>query len=286
MSQYQKGLLIVAFGVFILSFDALLVRLASTSAWNVVFWRGLLIAFSLTITSFWYDWRKLYQVARCKRNILISMVLLSGVGMILFPHSIERTVVVNTVVILTSTPIFAAIFTWLFLKESIARRTWVAMIVVFAAIIVIMLDSLRSGGFSGDILALLAAINFGANMTLWRAQPAIPRVPVILLSGLIAAVICLPFATPLSLSTNNLAVVALSGLVQMPLALLLITVGTRYLSSPEVTLLLLIETLLGPLWVWLVLLEQPDWSTLVSGAVIACTIIVHSWLGLRSSERD
>jgi drug/metabolite transporter (DMT)-like permease len=144
--------------------------------------------------------------------------------------------------------------------------------------------SLASTNWLGDLFALLAACNLGGNFTLLRRYPRPSRVVIIGLSGIVIALIALPFAAPLSLSWQSYGVLAVMGLLQMPVALILIAVGTRYLPAPEVSLLLLVETVLGPIWVWLALNEKPAIMTFVGGILIVATLAVHSWLSLQENQ--
>jgi drug/metabolite transporter (DMT)-like permease len=276
---HARGLAIVVLGVFILSFDAVLVRLAETSAVNVAFWRGMFIFLSLGILLLIGGIGKVNP--RPVAGLLVT-ALVAGTGLVLFPLSITHTNTANTVVILTAAPFFAAVFSRVFLKEVIALRTWIAIAVVMAGIATIFAGSLTGTGLFGDTMALLAAITFGINMTLLRAMPALSRIAVTCLSGLFSCLICALFAAPFGLPATSMGVLLVSGALQMPAAMVLISIGTRFLPAPEVSLLLLIETLLAPLWVWLVFTEQPTTTTLYGGSVILATLLVHSWLGLRA----
>jgi drug/metabolite transporter (DMT)-like permease len=276
---HLRGLLIVSAGVFILSFDAVLVRLANTGAENVVFWRGLFMFLALAL---------LLGVGRRNRpNLkplpwLLANACVAGVGLVLFPLSVTHTDTANTVVILTSSPFFAALFSRVFLKERIALRTWVAISVVIAGIATIFSSAVSGGRLFGDAMALLAAINFGINMTMLRAMPGMSRIAVTCLSGLVACLLCAPFAAPLDLPASSMGFLAFSGLLQMPAAMVLVFIGTRFLPAPEVSLLLLVETLLAPIWVWLVFYERPSEATVLGGSAILLTLVVHSWLSMRS----
>ncbi|GJL82735.1 MAG: permease [marine bacterium B5-7] len=283
-SIHIKGLLIVTLGVVVLSFDALLVRLAGTTPWNVAFWRGVFIFIALGSVLLVRK-RGLGQGVHPVWGLSI-IGSLAGVGLILFPVSILHTSTANTVVILTSAPFFAALFSRLFLREKIPTRTWTAIAIVFFGIAGIFSGSLKAGGLIGDLVALVAAINFGLNMTLLRSMPNLSRVAITCLSGLVSCLLCLPLATPLNLPVMSMGVLAVSGLFQMPTAMVLIATGTRFLPAAEVSLLLLVETLLAPVWVWFILSEQPPLATVFSGSIILATLFIHSWLGLREQSRN
>jgi drug/metabolite transporter (DMT)-like permease len=284
-SVHARGMAIVSLGIFVLSFDALMVRLADTSAWNVIFWRGVFIFFALATYDGLVQRGKGLRIFTSMLGPSLMAGLIAGVGLALFPLSIMHTAVANTVVILTTTPFFAALFTRLLLGEPVARRTWLAIITVGFGVGWIFSGSLSGDGLVGDVLALCAAALFGYNITYLRGHPDLPRIPVVAASGIISATLMVPLASPLDVSESGLQVLALSGLAQMPLAMVLVSVGTRFLPPPEVTLLLLIETLLGPIWVWQAFGEVPGRATLLGGSLILVTLIVHSYLSLRDLHR-
>lgn len=282
-AQHRRGLMVVGAGVLVISFDALLIRLAAAGAWEVAFWRGALMAFSLGLI-----W-KLVGARSGRRGWTLqapwlTAVVLLGINGCLFVLAIMHTTVANTVVILCTGPLFAALFTRLFLGEPVALRTWVAIVICSGGTVAVFAGSLGSGGLAGDLAALAAAMNFGAILVLLRRYPGMPRIPLVGASGAVMATLSLPLGAPFALGMDSLAVLALMGLVQMPVALVLITRGTDYLPAPEVSLMMLVETLLGPLWVWLALGERPALVTLIGGLVMVPTLVIHGWLGLRASH--
>ena len=283
-AQHRHGTCIVTIGVLVLSFDALLIRLAQTDSWNVAFWRGAFMVLSLGLLLAVRHRHNTFVNSSDSKRIIIISAFLTGLGSLLFVLSVNYTQVANTVVILSISPLFAALFTRLFLREVVSLRTWLAIVVTLVGIAIVFSGSLESTNWLGDLFALLAACNLGGNFTLLRRYPQPSRVAIIGLSGIFIALIALPFAAPLSLSWQSYGVLAVMGLLQMPLALILIAVGTRYLPAPEVSLLLLVETALGPIWVWLALGEKPAITTFVGGIVIVATLAVHFWLSLQESQ--
>ncbi len=286
LDLHTRGTAIVALGVLLLSFDALMVRLAGTSAWNVIFWRGVFIFVSLALYDGLIQRGAGFMAVRDRLRPALIAGFLAGVGLALFPLSIMQTTVANTVVILTTTPFFAALFTRLFLGEPVPGRTWVAICTVAVGVGWIFAGSLSAGGLIGDVLALCAAAWFGLNMTYLRKHPDIPRIPIVAMSGVVAAILALVPALPFQVPVAGLRFLAVSGLVQMPLAMVMISVGTRFLPPAEVTLLLLIETLLGPIWVWRILGEVPGIDTLLGGGLILLTLTAHSYATLRQMKRQ
>ena len=283
-SSHGRGLLIALGAVLLISFDALMVRLADAPHWDVVFWRGWLIFLSLGVWMILSGQRlRLPTQRRGRWLIAASVVLLSG-NTTLFVLSVTYTAVANTVVILAASPFFAALFSRIFLHEAVPLRTWAAIAMSVIGVLVVFGGGLQGGSSLGDGLALLLAMTVGAQLTILRRFPAVPRLPLVCLSGAIAGAMAIPFADPFNLSMSSYWVIGIMGILQMPLATVLLTVATRYLPSPEVSLCLLIETILGPVWVWWILGEAVPSLTLVGGALILITVAVHASLALRAER--
>jgi drug/metabolite transporter (DMT)-like permease len=210
---------------------------------------------------------------------------LFGTGGIFFVTSVAFTSVANTVVIISSAPLFAALFTRLFRIELIPLRTWMAIVLAICGVILVFAGSLGQGALLGDFIAVLTACNAGGNLTLLRRSPDLDRMGLVSVGGIVMAACVLPWAQPLQVSAQGFVYLAIMGLVQMPLALYLIAQSTRYLPSPEVSLFIIVETLLSPLWVWLVLGEVPPMMTYIGGTLIVVTLVGHSWMGMREIKR-
>ncbi len=284
-TDHRRGTLLAAIGVTVLSFDALLVRLAAAPATDVIFWRGLFMAVSLAFVlrvarGRWIG-HSLIAGGRSAWILCLSM----GLMQVLFVTALLNTAVANVVVILTAAPLFAAVISGLFLGEWVGLRTWVAMAVCLAGIALVFGGSIGTGQWLGDLLAITAALGVAINFTLLRRAPGISRLAVLGGGGAVACLLVAAFAAPLQLGAMSLFWLALMGLVQMPLALLMMTTATRYLPSAEVALFFVIEAVLGTYWVWLILGEEPPGATLFGGALILGTLVVHSWIALRKERR-
>jgi drug/metabolite transporter (DMT)-like permease len=279
--DHRQGIWIAALGVVVLSFDALLVRLAATDPMNIAFWRGTLIFVSVTLFIQFSGQRKQWRLYRAHGGAALLVTLIYGVNSGLFVFSVSHTSVANTVVILSSSAFFAAFFSWLLLRERVALRTWIAIAVSVAGVLVVFAGSLGQPGSLGDALAIVLALSMGLTLTLLRRMPDLPKMPVVAVSGIVLAVLTWPLSSPLGLAPEQYGWLAVMGLVQMPIASVLVMMATRYLPSPEVSLFLLIETVLGPLWVLWVLNEAVPPLTLVGGSAILGAVAVHSWVSLR-----
>ncbi|GEN26463.1 membrane protein [Halovibrio variabilis] len=278
LSSYQRGLLIVVLGVVFLSFDGLLIRLADTDGWTIVFWRGLLMFCVLGLLCLA---GKRLTTLRINPFSSLASALLLGLISSLFVLAVMNAKVANVVVILSTAPLFAAFFSRVFLGEKVALRTLVAIAVCMLGMGLVFMGEGAMGMLAGNLYALAAATAIGGNLTLLRRYPAIDPMTVIAGGGLLSAAMTLPMASPLSLDAQRYGVLALMGLVQMPLATVLINSATRYLPSTEVALFYLVETALGTLWVWWLLGETPTASTLFGGGVVILVLVLHAWIGLR-----
>ncbi|WP_043531106.1 DMT family transporter [Litchfieldella xinjiangensis] len=284
MTPYRRGLVMVFTGIVFLSFDGLLIRLAGTEGWTIVFWRGLFMFGALGLVGCLGN--RLATLRSHPKASLASAVLL-GLISIFFVLAIMHASVANVVVILSAAPLFAALFSRLFLHEKVPYRTLLAIVACMVGMLLVFMGSETGGMLEGNLYALAAAAAVGGNLTLLRRYPTIDRIPLIAGGGILAAVVALPMATaPLALGGQSYAVLALMGLVQMPLATVLINSATRYLPSAEVALFYLVETVLGTLWVWWLLGESPTASSLLGGSVIIMTLLVHAWFGLRREGKN
>lgn len=280
-ARHSRGLMLATVGIVVLSFDSLLVRLAGTDGWNIAFWRGALMAI---VMGLFYCQRRRLATLNAHRGVsLISAGLLAAISL-LFVMAVMHTRVANVVVILSTAPLFAAIFTRLFLQEQVAARTWIAIGLAMLGLVIVFAGSLTGEGLLGDMYALGAAMAVGANLTLLRRYQTLDRLPLIAGGGIMTALVAWPMATPLALETQSYVVLAVMGLIQMPLATALINNATRYLPSAEVALFYLVEAILGTLWVWWLLGENPPEATLYGGLLTLVTLLGNAWLGLRRSR--
>ena len=284
--DHAKGFVITLAGVVFLCPDALLIRLVTADNWTIIFYRGALTAFVLTG---FLGLRYRRTVAGLVRNLDVQAIaagLLYGCGNVCFVQSINRTLVANTLIILAATPLIAAIFSRVFLHERQQRATWIAIAVVMAGIGAIFAGSVGGGRFLGDLMAIGAAIAMAGNLTALRRSRMASPLPSVVLGGLLAALISLPFAAPAAVTEMDLAVLMVLGCVVMPVSFGLIFLGPKYLPAPEVALILLLEAILGPLLVWVVSGRGTHAArVLLSGGVIVATVGLHTYVGMRRRNR-
>ncbi len=283
LPDHVKGLLITGAGVLLLTPDTLLVRLIAIDPWTMIFWRGALVMLGLLTTLAWADGRGALGRFRADAGSTLAVALIFSISSVLFILALDMTSVANTLIIIAASPLFAAIFGRIFLAESVPARTWAAIGATLGGIGVVVSGSLGGGTLPGDLAALGTAVCLAASLTLLRRTRARNVVPAMALGGLFSAMVAVPLAAPFAMDVTQAGLLVLLGLIILPVSFTLTMRGTRYLPAPEVGLILLLETVLGPLWVWLVLGEAANPRALLGGGIVIATLIVHSALAMRSS---
>ena len=282
ISDHLKGLLLTFSAVLILSPDALLVRLINTELWALLFWRCLLTGLMMmTFLALRYR-RDLFKVIiNTGRPGLLSALTITC-GSLLFVSSLKQTSAANTLIILAATPVISSLLSAVFLKEKISRATWCAIAVCFGGILLIFSGSLQNGLLLGDLFALGATTMWGSNIVIIRSGKNVNMIPANAIGNLAVAPIALLMgAVPFQVGGADAGLLLLLGGLVLPLSFAMITLGPRYLQAPEVSLILLTETVVGPIWVWLALGEIPHIRSIIAGTLIVTTLIAHTLWSLQ-----
>jgi drug/metabolite transporter (DMT)-like permease len=283
-NDHTRGLALAVTGILILTPDSLLIRLITVDHWSLLFWRGLMTFVTLTLWQFYNHRRGTLARFQAIGVAGLMVALLIALNTSLFVISIRHTAVANTLVLLSAAPLFAAVFSSLFLREHAPLRTWIATVIGIACIALIMAENRAAANLIGDGAALAMTITMAAILTLLRSMRSDNAVPIVALSGLLLALAMLLPSQPFSLSDRDWFYMSLLGLVVIPVSFALALTAPRYLPAPEVGLIFLLETILGPFLVWLVLGEEPPVATLIGGVVLIITLAGHAVLSLRKSR--
>lgn len=275
------GLLVTFAGVAFFFPDALVVRMIGADAMTIAFWRGLAgacttLAFvALFLPSAWPGFRALLTPAA------LAMMALQGTGSIFFLTSLQHTSVANSLLILATAPFLSAILSRLFLHETIDRGTGLTILVVFGGVAVIAVGSLGGGTLLGDAMSLLNALTIAGYYVLLRKERGQNLIVAIAFGYLVTALLALPFASFEPLEPRQWGLLALSGGVILAGGVGLLQIGPRYLPAAEVSLITMLEIVMGPLLVWWILGEYPGMATLWGGAAIITAILAHATWQLR-----
>lgn len=281
-NTHLRGVFYAFFGVLILSFDALLVRLAQTPSITILFWRGLFIGLSLTIFTIIKTKRMPSKILKENLSSYFFAGLLFALAGFGFVFSVQNTSVANTVVILSTAPFFSALFSYLLNQEQVKRYTLFAMVAMVIGTLIIVSSSVGSGHFLGDMLAVFTAATMGMAQAYLRRHQKLQRISIIMVSGFLMAVFAIFFAD-LSPDPASLKILAIMGLIQMPLAMVLFTTATRFISAAEASMFMIVETIFGPLLVFIFLGEKIPFNTIYGGSIIVGALMINTWL---SSKAD
>ena len=202
---------------------------------------------------------------------------------ITFIISIQNTNVANTLVMIALAPMLSAILGAIFLKEAPDKKTWIAIFITFIACVYIFYDSLNLGNFIGDFFGLVTAFGLACNATLARYAKDRDLVPSALIGKLLVAIFAFFFVESFQLLGNDIVFIPLMCVMCVAIPFVLVTIAPRFITGAEVNLFFLLETILGPIWVWMIIKEQPSLETILGGIVIILTIAIHSFLALKKT---
>jgi len=280
-ADYVRGLAFAAAGMILISPDALLIRLVQDAGfWELNFYRSLFMGVSLSLVLALFYRRRTVAVWRAIGWLGVLAGGLMGISNLAFVAAIQNTTTADALVLISTMPLFAAVLARVLIGERLALRTWIAIFVAIGGIAVIFANAMGSGGWVGNLFALAAAALQGLNLVALRRAGARDMAPTVALAGLLAAGVALPFAEPATITARDLGVLALLGGLVLPLSLAIFIRGARYVSAAEVALMALLETVLGPFWVWLALGEVPAPLALMGGAVVVAAIAANAGLAI------
>ena len=279
--DHRGGVLLSLAAVAVLSPDSLIVRTVEAADGVVLLWRGAFVAAVITTVTV----RRGNVRTRFRRSGLAGVAAgcCWALATFLFVYSVRRTTVASTLVIVGAGPVFAAAMERIALREPIPRRTWIASVGVAIGVAWIFAGSLGGDAFAGDLAALAGSLSFAAFLTLLRRGRATDMSPSLVVGGATTAVAAIATGGASSMpSARDTALLVLLGGVILPASLLLTTSAARRIGAAEISLLGRLETVLGPLWVWLALGDAPPRQVLAAGALILAVTVAHSVAAMRA----
>ena len=283
LTNQQKGSLLAFIGVMFITPDSLLIRLSTLDTWGLLFYRGA-IPFVVVLLSLVLIYRsKLIKLvfAMGWAGILYSITFTAT--NITFIVSIQNTNVANTLVMVAMAPMLSAVLSIFFLNEKPDKKTLIAILITFFSVVYIFYDSVKIGNFFGDIFGLITALGLAFNAIIIRYAKNRNLVPAAVIGKLFVAIFAIFFVENLRLGGIDLYVIPIMGVMCVAIPFVLITIAPRFITAAEVNLFFLLETIIGPIWVWMVIKEQPSIETISGGLIIILTIAVHSFLALKKT---
>ena len=283
LTDQQKGSLLAFIAVIFITPDSLFIRLSNVDTWGLVFYRGIIPFFTVFIGMLLIYKSNFFKMLFSSGYHGLIYISTFSITNITFVVSIQNTNVANTLVMIATAPMLSAILGAIFLKEPPDKKTWISIIVTFLAIIYIFFDSIKLGNFYGDILGFITAIGLAVGAVTIRSAKSKNLVPAAVVGKLFVATFALFFIESFVLEDKDLIIVPLMCILCVAIPFVLVTIAPRFIPAAEVNLFFLLETIIGPIWVWLIIKEQPSIETLQGGMVIITTIAIHSFLKLKNS---
>ena len=284
LSNQQKGSFLAFVGVMFITPDSLFIRLSNIDTWSLLFYRGA-IPFVVVLIGLVLFYKKNFFNALFKIGLAgIFYVISFSICNITFIISIQNTNVANTLIMVAMAPMLSAILAAIFLKEPTNKETWVAIFVTFFSVTFIFYDSIQIGNIVGDLFGFITALGLAINANLARFAKDRDLVPSAVIGKLVVAIFAFFFVENFDLVAADKIIVPLMCIMCVAIPFVLVTIAPRYISAPEVNLFFLLEVILGPIWVWLIIKEQPSVQTIIGGIVIIITIALHSFLALKKTQ--
>ena len=279
----RKGILLMIGAGMCWSTGGILVRsVVLTDPWEIVFWRSVfLVVFMMGILTLWHRAKVLEKIFEVGLPGILAGALLAST-FFFFILSVTRNTVANTLVLMSVGPFFVALSGRIFLGEQVSLRTWGTISAALVGIVLMFAEGLNSGRTIGNLLALGVPVAFGLNVViLRRTHASVSMAPMVMLAGIFSIFVSFPLAWPFTPTLRDFVVLGIMGWLQLGIGCVLMVLAARYLSAAEIGLFSLLETILGPIWVWLGFGERPTDMALVGGLIVIFALLLNGLLGMK-----
>ena len=281
------GPLLIFFGAFCLSFGGLIVKsFEGSTLWQILFWRQVFFIIVVTI----------FLIATYKKEVfkkiyvsgipgLIGGIIL-GIGFSSYVFAMYNTTVANTNFIISLQILFLAIFGYFFLKEKISAITLTSIILAMTGVLLMVGNSLTPGELSGNLAAFTMPITFAVLIMIVRKFPTVDMVPAQFVAGICSCLIGYLLSSKIMISPHDIFLGFVAGCFQVGLGFIFITTGARTTPSAMVGIIMLSESVLGPLWAFLFVSERPSLFGLIGGAIILFAVLIQFYSLLIKSKKS
>ena len=283
LTNHQKGILLAFIGVMLLTPDSLLIRLITVDTWSLLFYRSLIPGLFLLLCLIVYTRKNFFKFFfNAGKFGLLNSVFITASN-IFFILALQNTNVANALVMVSLVPLIAAIISFIFLKERLDIITNTAILLCLIAVIFIFYDSIGSGRILGDIFGVLTAVAVAGSLVTIRSAPTKNFIPSYVMGKLGTALFASLLVTSFVIGSLDLSYIFLM-IFTVGFSFIFITFAPRFISASEVGLFFLLETALGPIWVWWFISEVPSFNTIVGAIFIVLIIFLHSIYMLKKTD--
>jgi len=271
-NSYRRGVWLITGATLAWSSAGLLARWVATDPWTTLFWRSVFATISLLGYLAVRDRGAVVQSFRRLGRVGIAMAVCFAVSMMCFINALNLTTVAAVLIFQAASPLFAAALAWIFLKERVGAAKLVAILVTMVGVLVMVAGAGASGRLAGDVLSAVMGVTYAGTIVLARVRPDVPTTAACCLGVIIVALVSLPLAK-FAVTPRDFLLLAVFGFGQMGLALIMFTAGVRLIPAADAGLISCLESVLAPLWVWLVFAEDPGRNTLIGGAIVVAAVL-------------
>jgi drug/metabolite transporter (DMT)-like permease len=279
------GPLLIFVGALSLSFGGLIVKsFEGATLWQILFWRSLF--FSLTVLTFLIITYK----SKVLKSFYVSGLpgfiggLILSIGFCGYVFAMYNTTVANTNFIISLQILFLAIFGFFFLKEKINLITLISIILAMSGVLLMVGNSLSPGELSGNLAAFTMPITFAVLIMIVRKFPSVDMVPAQFVAGISSCLIGLSFSPTIMISPHDIFLGFIAGFFQIGFGFIFITIGARTTPSAMVGIIMLSESVLGPIWAFLFVSEIPSLYGLIGGAIILFAVLLQFYTLLKKPK--
>ena len=288
--MHCRAVLLMIVAATLWSMAGVLTRhLEAARGFEVTFWRSVFAALFVAVALLWQQRGQALASVRAVGRLGLLSGAMWSVMFCCFMVALTMTTVANTLIVMSIAPLLTAFFAWLFLHQKIAARTWLAIALAcigMTGMFVSGLSHLRGTQLAGMAIALGVPLAASVNViALKKAGHGVDLIPTVMLGGVLSALMMLPLAWPFQASPHDIGILAILGFFQLGLPCMLMVAASKSLSAPEISLLALLEVLLGPIWAWLGADEVPAQATLMGGAVVVLALVFNEVAAMRQPVR-
>ena len=281
----RRGSFMVAAAAICWSSGGSIARMIETDPWTTVLWRSVFGALALIVFILLRDRGRTLALFREMGWPGVAVAACFATASTCFVYALTLTTVANILIIQSTAPFIAAVLARFLLNERVRLQGWITSLVALAGVTIMVSDSVQRGSFHGDLLAGIIALSFSTAVVIVRRHSEVRMTPATCLAAVFAGLVALPLAAPLSPSVQDMAFLALFGAGQLGIGMVLFMTGARLIPAAEAALLSVLETILGPIWVWLFFAENPGERAIVGGLIVLVALIVHTAMDLHRQYR-
>tara|TARA_Y100000591_G_C21696124_1_gene625783 strand:- start:107 stop:973 length:867 start_codon:yes stop_codon:yes gene_type:complete len=272
------GYILCLLGGFFLSWGGLIIRSFETQdMWQILLIRSIFFVITIIIFLVLTYRKNTTEIIKKSGFPAIIAGLFLSLSFVAYIAAMSMTTVANVVFIISTQTIFLAIFGYLFLKEKISLKGFISILLALIGMIIMVGNSVNQGTLLGNVISFAIPINFTILVMIIRKFPELDMIPAIFYSGIFSGIYGLFLSSSLTFSMNDIIMGFLLGVPQLAFGFICVTIGTKTTKALTVGLLMLLETIFAPIWVWIFLNELPPSSVLIGGLIIISAVVLKSF---------